>query len=169
MHTSGQVPVLQLPTDAFHPSSRLARVVALVALLVFVGFSGVWAYRMTQKEAELARFRSAMQELTSTVRAMRAQASAKRRTVQLHIDASHGAFQVISIRRGPHRLDETLEQTLWLPDGLQISDGPPTLTALPNGRLSPATIVVTAPAYQRLFRLTTRASGVVQLDEEPTL
>ena len=135
-----------------------------------LGLAGLGIHRAIQKDAELARYRAAAQELASTVRAMRAQAAAKRRTVQLSIDALHGTFQVVSIRRGSSRRSfETLERTFWLPDGLQVSEGPATLTALPNGHLASATIVIVAPAYQRLFRLTTRESGVVQLDEEPTL
>ena len=170
MHTDGQVALPHLPVEAFHPASHVLRAIALAALLVLAWLSGVSVHRTLQREAELSRYRSVIQGLTSTVRAMRSQAAAKRCPIQLSIDASHGAFQLVAIRRGSHhRSYETVERTLWLPEGLQISDGPSTLTALPNGRLSPATIVVTAPAYQRLFRLTTQTSGVVQLDEEPTL
>ena len=169
MHRGEQIPLLSMPSDAFHPNACLRRATAIAALLALIGVSGVWAYRTGQREAELSRYRSAMQELSSTIRAMRPQAAAKRRPIQLSLDASHGTFQLVSIRRASRRSYETVERTLWLPEGLQITDGPPTLTALPNGRLSPATIVVLAPAYQRLFRLTIRASGAVQLDEEPTL
>ena len=169
MHRGAQIPLLHVPSDAFHPNARFLRAMAVAALLALIGVSGVWAYRTGQREAELSHYRSAMQELSSTIRAMRSQAAAKRRTIQLSLDASHGAFQLLSIRRASRRSYETVERTLWLPEGLQITDGPPTLTALPNGRLSPATIVVSAPAYQRLFRLTMSASGVVQLDEESTL
>ena len=170
MHTSSHVPALHLPSSVLHPSPRLfLRVTALVALLTLIGLFGVWVQRTVQREAELSRYRSTVQELAGTVRAMRSQAAAKRRAMQLSIDAPHGAFQLISVRRGLHRSYETLEQTLWLPDGLQIIGGPPAVTALPSGKLSPATIVIAASAYQRLFRLTTRESGVVQLDEELTL
>ena len=170
MYTGGHTPVLHLSSGEVHPSPRLfLRAAALLALLTLIGLFGVWIHRTVQREAELSRYRSTMQDLAGTVRAMRSQAAAKRRAIRLSIDAPHGAFQVISAQRGSHRSYETLEQTLWLPDGLQIVEGPPVLTALPNGKLSSATVVIAAPAYQRLFRLTTRESGVVQLDEELTL
>ena len=166
MHASQSQP-FHPPIGAFHATARLRRVLAVAVLL---GVCGLGIYRATQREAELTRYRSTMQELSSTLRAMRAQAAARRRTIQLSLDPSHGAFQLSSVRAGQHRSSyETVERTLWLPDGLQIIDGPPSLAALPNGRLSAATIVVAAPAYQRLFRITTRESGAVRLDEEPTL
>ena len=165
MHASHSSP-FHLPAGAFHATARLRRVIVVAVLL---GICGLGIYRTAQREAELTRYRSTMQELSSTLRAMRAQAIARRRTIQLSLDPAHGAFQLMSVRPGRHRSYDTVERTLWLPAGLQILEGPPFLTALPSGRLSAATIVVAAPAYQRVFRLTTRESGGVQLDEEPTL
>ena len=165
MHASHSSP-FHLPAGAFHATARLRRVIVVAVLL---GICGLGIYRTAQREAELTRYRSTMQELSSTLRAMRAQAIARRRTIQLSLDPAHGAFQLMSVRPGRHRSYDTVERTLWLPAGLQILEGPPFLTALPSGRLSAATIVVAAPAYQRVFRLTTRKSGGVQLDEEPTL
>ena len=117
---------------------------------------------------EWARYRSAMQTLTGTVRAMRSQALTQHRIVQLRVDATRGLFQFAAIYNSPQPY-ETVERTIWLPKELQITDAPAVLTALPTGLLSSASIVISAPSYNRLFRVTTDKDGHVRLDEEPTL
>jgi hypothetical protein len=170
MNTSEQLTSITLPSELCHPkaSLRLLRVITAAAFILFTGWLVLSISRAIQGEAELLRYRSTMRDLSITLRAMRAQALAKQRTVQLRVDASRGLFQVTSIQAGL-RPYATLEHTIWLPEGLQISDAPPVLLALPTGTLSSASIVVTAPSYNRLFRLTTDAAGVIRLDEEPTL
>ena len=147
---------------------RIARgMVAMVTVLclavVGVGGSG-WLHRAE----ELQQFRTALQDLTTTMRAIHPRATAKRRPMVLRIDAARGVFQVTSLQNG-RRAYETVEQTIWLPEGLQVVEAPPSLTVLPTGPLSAATIVVVAPSYNRLFRLTTTTEGLVRLDEEPTI
>jgi hypothetical protein len=88
--------------------------------------------------------------------------------MQLRVDVSQGAFH-LSTTQGKFKSYETIERTLWLPKGLEISEAPTVLTALPTGRLSAGSIVIIAPVYNRLFRLTTAERGLVHLDEEPTL
>ena len=136
-----------------------------IGLIVWCGAS---AYRWMWAQAELLSYRSTMQGLTSTVQAMRAQALAKRQTVQLRVDASRGLFQLALVEghRNPYAV---VQQTIWLPKGLEISDAPEMLSALPSGRLSPASIVIAAPFYNRFFRLTMKESGVVRWDEESAL
>ncbi len=115
----------------------------------------------------MASYRLAMRELSESVRAMRARAQAQDRMVQLRIDAAHGQFQVVSQRYRPRH--EVVEQTIWLPKGLSVNEAPKMVAALPNGFRSAGDIVVAAPAYNRLFRLTMTAQGKVELHEEPML
>ena len=148
-------------------STPLLRALAAATLVVFLGLLGLSLSRAIQEEADILRYRSATLDLASTIRAMRARALAGRCTMQLRFDPAHRAFQLTAVR-GAARPYETLEQTMWWPVGLEISKAPPVLTASPTGRVSPASIVVTAPAYNRLFRLTTNERRGVQFDEEPS-
>jgi hypothetical protein len=142
--------------------------IVAAVLVLLVGLLGALAHRGMREEGELLRYRSTMRDLASTVHTMRSRALAKRRIVQLHVDASRGSFQLISLHEGSQPY-ETLEQTIWLPKGLHISVAPALLTALPTGHLSSTSIVVDAPSYHKLFRLTTDEAGLVRLDEEPAL
>jgi hypothetical protein len=58
---------------------------------------------------------------------------------------------------------------VWLPTGLEITEAPEALVALPSGELSTGSIIVSAPAYHRIFRLDADPRGVVRLHEEPIL
>lgn len=155
-------------SHADHPiGSRVARGMAaavVAAGLCLVTAGGVrWLYRAS----ELQRFRTTLQGLTGTMRSIQPRAVAKHRPMLLRIDAAHGVFQVTSLQNG-RRAYEIVEETVWLPQGLEISDAPASLAVSPTGHLTSATIVITAPSYSRLFRLTTTPRGAVQLDEEPT-
>lgn len=147
--------------------ATILRVSLAAGLLVLAGFAGLVAHRWVSAEKELLSYRSTMWELTSMVRGMRAKAMTHHRTMQVRVDADRGAFWFASVQGGAKPY-ETLEETVWLPEGLQISDAPRVLTVLPTGRFSEASIVVAAPAYDRLFRLTAGETGMVQLFEEPT-
>lgn len=139
---------------------------ASVAAVILLGSS---VHRWMWAQAELVQYRSTMQELGSTVRGMRSRALAQRRTVQLRIDPVRGAFHVASVREQRGRTYETPEETIWLPAGLEISDAPERLVALPTGQFPSAAIVVAAPSYHKRFRLVTTESGFVHLHEESTL
>ena len=121
-----------------------------------------------QEETRLLRYRALMESLTGTVRTMRSRAMAEQQIVELRIDASQGVFQLAVVQQGK-RPYEALEQTLWLPEGLQISDAPSVVSAFPTGQLSEAVIVVTAPSYHRRFRLMISQLGMVRLFEETML
>ena len=170
LHVGGQLPILHPPSvpGVSKAVLRALRVLAIVALVGFTGWASVRAQRQAQQQADLMRFRTVLGELTAMVRSMPAHAVAKRHPVQLRIDAAGGAFR-LSIQQGGHRPYETLEQTIWLPAGLEVTESPEQLIAGPNGRLSEGTILLTAPAYNRVFRLTASASGSVRFDEEPSL
>ena len=109
-----------------------------------------------------------MQELAGMLRAMPSHASAHRQPVCLQIDSAQGTFRV-GVRQAVPSSYVLVERTVWLPKGLRISEAPAVITALPTGGLSPADLVVMAPAYGRLFRLTTTAGGTVQVREESIL
>ena len=146
----------------------LVEVAVLIVSAVIISALGSSAHRWLWTQAELLRYRSTMQELSTTVRAMRSRALGQRCTEQLRIDPLRGMLQLTAIRESPTAY-ETVERTFWLPKGLQISDAPSAVTALPTGRLSSGSILVAAPSYNRLFRLTTNEDGLVQLHEESTL
>ena len=149
-------------------SIRLTEVLTLIASFMIVTALGASVHRQMWEAAELLRYRSTMQELTSTVRAMPSRAIAERRTIQLHANAARGVFQLTAVVEKPARY-EMIERTMWLPEGLEISEAPTVVSASPAGRLSRSSIVVAAPSYNRLFRLTTDEQGLVQLHEESTL
>src|SRR3989338_5584015 len=138
------------PAVGLRPQRRLIG----LAFAGLLGWGGIAVDRWLSGEAELLRCRLAMEELTTMVRAMRAQAVAKGRPLQLRIDAPRGAFRMTSAQAGSTAY-ELLERTGWLANSLEISDAPDTLTALPTGRLSSACIIVSAPAQQKRFRLMT--------------
>jgi len=147
-----------------------ARFVEKTILVSVMGLVVCLAMSSHQPEPEWVGYRSTMRELAHMVRTMRNRALARQRTVQLRVDASRGAFQLTSIQ-DESQAYETLERTLWLPQGLEVSEAPAELTALPSGQLLlPAPIIVDAPSYSRLFRLTAdEKTGAVQLHEEPAM
>ena len=170
MHPPRRATLVSLPAEVepVHAGLRPSRLFAIAGLIVLMGGLCVCLNRWTQQETELLRFRSAMLEVAGTVRAMPSRALSKRQTVQLRIDAQRGVLQLTTLQPTRRSSYETVEHTIWLPKGLQIIDAPAVLTASQTGKLAPASILAAAQAYNRLFRLTTDASGAVQLHEDPT-
>ena len=165
-------PPLTIPPSPGRPrpplGTPLLRALAAATLVLLLSLLGLSLSRAIQEEAGLLRYRSATRDLASTIRSMGARALAGRCTMHLRLDPARHVFQLTAVR-GASRPYETVEQTIWLPDGLEISGAPPALTASPTGRVSVASMVATAPASNRLFRLTINERGGVQLDEEPIL
>ena len=160
-----------LGTRDMKPSTRFKRAFGLIELIVLVSimgwvtsFSAFHAYTTSQ----WADYRMTMQEVTGLLRTMPSHAWAQQHPVSLHIDQTHHAFRIAVKHPAPQEY-EVVERTIWLPEGLRISEAPAAITALPAGSLSIGDIVIIAPAYSRLFRVTTTARGVVQLDEESIL
>ena len=143
--------------------------IGFIAGVVVATWVGAAAHRWMWTEAQLLNYRSTMQALATTVRATQFRAHAQDRTFELRVDASSRRFQLITVMQQPGGSIERVERTIWLPEGLQISEAPEALRALPTGRLSSASIVVLAPAYNRLFRLRTSETEGVELHEEPSL
>ena len=116
---------------------------------------------------ELVRYRSTMQELSESVRTMQWKAVARQCTFELRPDAQHRSFQLVALS-SPSSM-ETVERTVWLPKGLEIAEATSRLRAWPTGQLAPASILIAAVSYGRLFQLTTNETGRVQWREEPIL
>ncbi len=143
-------------------------VVVLIGSVMFVTQVGGVVHRWMWTQAELLRYRSTMADLTGVLRTMYQRAVATHHTTQLRIDARRGELQVVTLHEHLGGHVERVEQAFWLPKGLQITDAPEVITYVPSGDLIPGAILVTAPSYQRAFRLTTDRRGEVRLDEEPT-
>ena len=152
----------------FSMSTWGMRLMATAIGLLLVCGVGLSTSRGSGGVRELLQYRSTMQELMETLRTMRVRASATRQWVQLHVDAARGVFQLTTLREESNPF-EVVERTIWLPPGLQVSSAPATVQAPPTGGVSPTVILVEAPTYQRLFRLTMDAAGAVSLHEDPAL
>lgn len=141
-----------------------AATTAFTATLACLVLSG---YQQVRTGMGLEHDRLAMADLANAVRAMRAKAMAQRQPHELLIDVDRGVIYISAIP-GRQQTYTALERTMWLPEGLEVSEAPRGLTAQSNGTLTPTSVVVTAASYRRLFRLTTTAGGMVELHEEPT-
>lgn len=141
--------------------------VILVASLGLVSLVGAKAHRWMWGQAELWGYRLTMQEVASTVRQMRVRAVNAQRTFTMRIDVSARRLQLTAIDPAPLQ-QESVERTIWLPPGLDIRQAPAVLTASPTGAMSPISLIVQAPAFQREFQLQTSPSGAVHLHEEPS-
>jgi len=148
-------------------SFTLFETVILVASLGLVSLIGARAHRWLWSQAELWRYRMSVQEVATTVQSMRLRAVNARRTLTMRIDASARRLQLLAVDADP-LMQESVERTIWLPAGLEILQAPDHVTASPAGVLSPVSIVIEAPAFQREFQLQANPSGVVHLHEEPS-
>ena len=149
-------------------SARTLQALAACALLLLLGTAGLSVRRAWRAQAELTGYRVAVQALAETVRTMRARASARGEIIQLHVDAAGGRLQVVARHRGPPSHD-AVEETHWLPEGLRLTETPALVTAGPRGELSAGTLLLWAPAHQRLFRLRLERDGGVHVSEAPLL
>ena len=146
---------------------RAFRAVTAAMLVVLAGPIGASTYGWLQEGAELIRCRSTMQELSFVVRDLPARAAAARRPVQLQLDAHRRVAQVATRFDGPRPYNAIL-QTVWLPKGLELIEGPEMLIATPHETMDSVSYLLAAPSHNTLFRLTAR-KGIVRLDEEPLL
>lgn len=120
-----------------------------------------------QHELHRLRHRAALHELTNLVWTMPAMATARRKPLEIRVDRAAGAVHLIVLHGGWRHL-ETVEQTIWLPEGLELVQTGEPVIAWPGGRRSNGSLVLIAPAYNRLFQLTVSSAGV-QLQEVPAL
>ena len=171
MQIFGQFSPPQFMTGFWHLPLplRAIRAVAMATGLLLAGPAGVSTYQRMRQETELAGYRATIQELANAVRSMRTRALATRRQELLRIDASRGVFSVSVVRRQGLHGYERLEETIWLPAGLEVIEAPAVVSAAPNGKLSSASIVIDAPAFHKLFSLTMDDRAGVHLSEESLL
>lgn len=140
--------------------------IGLVCLVTVIGLLGTTVNRQSKEETDLARHRTLIQEIRDIIRTMPRRALATGSPVELRIDAKRGCFQLVTLV-GKRKVATRIENTIWLPEGLRVLEAPAIITASASGRLSVASVVIVATASNRLFRLTTRPSALVELDEEP--
>ena len=148
-------------------SFTLFETVVLFLSLAVVSLMGGAAHRWMWEQAQLWSYRCTVQEIATTMRQMRFRAVHAKRAFSMRIDAAAKRLQLIALETNPV-VQESLERTIWLPDGLEITQAPGRLFVSPTGELPTASILLEAPAFQRLFRVTTTPTGVIQLDEEPS-
>ncbi|MDP3704133.1 MAG: hypothetical protein Q8R78_07070 [Candidatus Omnitrophota bacterium] len=148
-------------------SFTLFETVILVASIGLVSLIGARAHRWMWSQAELWHYRMTMQEVAGVVRQMRLRAVNARRTLTMRIDAQARQLQLMAADDAP-LMQESVERTIWLPPGLEILQAPDQVTASPTGAMSPISIIIEAPAFQREFQLHTSPLGAVRLHEEPS-
>ena len=149
---------------------RQKRAFSLIEVVVIVGLAGLVgsiAIPRVKRATEFFCYRAVMQDLASTVRLMHARAVNGHQRFTMRIDVAAERLQLVVAGRSPLE-GESVERTIWLPRGLDITQAPEQLTVLPTGEMLPSVIVVEAPAFQRTFRLRTSPLGAVQLHEEPS-
>ena len=145
----------------------LIETVILVASIGLMSLIGAKTHRWMWAQAELWGYRFTMQEVASTVRQMRFRAVNARRTFTMRIDAGARRIQLMAVGASS-LIPESVERTIWLPQGLAILQAPEHLTASSTGVMPSVSIIVGAPAFQREFQITTSPSGIVRLHEEPS-
>ncbi len=143
---------------AFKSLLELSLVFLLAAMF------GLSLLRTTHTDVELLRYRNAAEEVASSLRAMQGYAQGRRLTVQFLFDEQQSVIRVISMRN-PAQGWQTIEQTLWLPEGLRIAESPKTITFSPATVLPVASIVLEAAAYNKSFRILLKPGGVVYVYE----
>ena len=149
-------------------TARRVLLLAVVAGVCSVLFTEtVTLYRHRDVAVVASEYRETVHDLANAIRAMRTKAMSQGQPFELRVDQAHRSLTISSLSRGSSDYSK-VDRTLWLPEGLEIAEAPLWITALSNGNLTPAKIVITASALQRLFRITTTLSGTVEFHEEPT-
>lgn len=144
----------------------LKQALEFLLVLLLTAMFGLSLLKTTRADMELLRYRSAVEDVASTLRAMQSHAQGRRLTVQFLVDDQRNVIRVISMRN-PKQGWQTVERTLWLPEGLRILETPKTITFSPAAMPPAASIVLEAPAYNRSFRILLKPGGVVHVYENP--
>ncbi len=143
----------------------LRQVAAALLILAVAGVVGGSVHRQLWEAAQLNDYRSTIREVCDAVRLMRWRSASGHRMLELYIDAPRRSFQVVTFEGQ----SQVVERTIWLPAGLEILEAPERLATDRAGRLPEASIVLSAPSQNRLFRVTTTGRGFVQCHEESIL
>ncbi len=145
---------------------RLARVVGASVAVLLLAAGALRLNDSFQSEVELLRYRATLQEIANLLRIMPTMAAARRQPFQIKVDEARGAVHLVALQAGGPKPLETVEETIWLPRGLEIHAATEPLIAWPGGQRSVSSITLVAPAYNLVFRVRTDAQGV-QLQEVP--
>ena len=148
---------------ALQSLARLFRRAALAGAAFLV--AGLTVCGSHPYDPALLRYRATLQELGRMAWSLPAMAAALRRPMRIIVDAEQGAVRLVALQAGPRQL-ERVEQTIWLPEGLEVQQVTEAFTASPEGWQSPASLTLIAPAYNRLFRVTTDGR-TVRREEAP--
>ncbi len=143
--------------------------VVLFVSVALIWWAGAAAHRWMTGQIVLLQDRSVMQDLTTSIRAMRFRAMTQHRMFELRIDPARRSVILITSDEPPGGPIERVERTVWLPEELSITEAPATLQALPDGSLSPASIIITSSVLGIRFHVMTMQTGVVRLNEETSL
>ena len=135
-------------------------------LVGLAGLLGSVAFPRAQSTLQLTQYRNTMQQVAADLRVMRFRALNEGRHFAMRIDPSARRLEVISMEFGS-AAHECIERTRWLPAGFTVLEAPPQVTVLPSGAMEPAFILTELPEFNRLFRLSVSADGVISLREEP--
>ena len=152
----------------FMLSSRMTWIYEVLVALVIAGCLGGLVIPRLRGAMEWERYRTTVRELTTTIHSTRWRALSQHRAFELRADPVHSSFQLVAMEKRRHG-SGIIEQTIWLPRGLQIIEAPARLTIGPTGDISTAHVTIAAPLYNRAFHLSTDETGVVRCDEEPGL
>ena len=147
---------------------RTLSVVEIMSVLALVSLLSTSVYQQAEEQGQLVCYRSVLHTLSDAIRTLAWRTPTRHQRVELRIDRRQRSFTMVVVAVNPHSVD-TVEETIWLPEGLEILDAPGAITASADGELPPTTIIVAAPVQNRLFRMVTTISGGVQLHEESTL
>ncbi len=160
------LPHLDLALLAPHPTALWWCEVTLTLLIAV--WLGTWLLPTLSGTREMASYQATVHDLGAMIRTLRPRALAQHRIVRLRVDSQRRAFQVVSAldTTGAY---EQVEQTLWLPKGLQVSEAPSVVSVSSNGKLAAASIIIAAPDYNRIFRVMVDANGFVRIAEESML
>ena len=160
--------VLPAPAGAcaLAQARRLARAIGAAVAVLLLAAGALRLNDSFQSEAELMRYRATLQKIVTLLRIMPTMAAARRQPFQVKVDEARGAVHLVALQAGGPRSLETVEETIWLPRGLDIHSSADPLIAWPGGQRSNGSLTLAAPAYNRIFRVRTDAQGV-QLQEAP--
>lgn len=136
--------------------------------LVIALWLGGWLLPTLTSTREMASYRATVREVSDALRILRPRALAQQRIMRLRVDSQRRGFQVVTALDATGAY-ERVDQTIWLPQGLQITEAPSVVTISPRGELAEASITIVAPDYNRVFRVMVDAGGRVRLAEESML
>ena len=149
-------------------TTRMRKAFSLLEVVVVIGLASLLssiAMSRAKPTMELFRYRFVMQQVAGELEAMKFRSRNEGRMFIMRIDDAGGMLQVVAVDTGPTQ-GSRIQRTIWLPEGLDITKAPEQLVAPSTGQMPEASIEVEAEAFQRIFRLTTHPTGLIELRED---